>query len=75
MPSYNRVNGIHVAEHPHLLRKVLRDDFQFDGLAMSDWSGTASSAESVKASLDLEMPGRVAACMTGLPVPRIFYLS
>ena len=57
MTSYNRVNGLHVAEHPYLLRKILREDFQFEGLVISDWSGTASSADSIKASLDLEMPG------------------
>ncbi|WVR04181.1 hypothetical protein IAU60_001181 [Kwoniella sp. DSM 27419] len=57
MSSYNRVNGLHVAEHPYLLRKILRDDFEFNGLIMSDWSGTYSSSEGVKASLDLEMPG------------------
>jgi hypothetical protein len=62
MPSYNRVNGIHCAEHPYLLRKVLRDDFQFDGITISDWSGTASSADSIKASLDLEMPGMFDLC-------------
>lgn len=57
MSSYNRVNGVHVAEHPYLLRKILRQDFQFDGMIMSDWSGTHSSSEAIKASLDLEMPG------------------
>ncbi|WRT65289.1 uncharacterized protein IL334_002232 [Kwoniella shivajii] len=57
MSSYNRVNGLHVAEHPFLLRKILRGDFEFKGMIMSDWSGTYSSSEAVKASLDLEMPG------------------
>lgn len=57
MTSYNRVNGVHAAESPYLLRKILREDFEFDGLLMSDWSGTYSSAEAIKASLDLEMPG------------------
>ncbi|WVQ62915.1 uncharacterized protein L199_001064 [Kwoniella botswanensis] len=57
MSSYNRVNGLHVAEHPFLLRKILRNDFGFKGMIMSDWSGTYSSSEAVKASLDLEMPG------------------
>lgn len=57
MTSYNRVNGLHAAEHPFLLRKILRGDFEFQGMIMSDWSGTYSSSEAVKASLDLEMPG------------------
>lgn len=57
MSSYNRIDNIHVAEHPRLLRDVLRRDFEFDGMIMSDWSGTYSSSDAVKASLDLEMPG------------------
>ncbi|KNX49905.2 beta-glucosidase [Cryptococcus deuterogattii R265] len=57
MTSYNRVNGLHAAEHPFLLRKILRGDFEFQGMIMSDWSGTYSSSEAAKASLDLEMPG------------------
>ena len=57
MTSYNRVNGTHVAEHSHLLDNVLRKTFEFDGLLMSDWSGTYSSSEAIKAGLDLEMPG------------------
>ncbi|KAH8833090.1 glycoside hydrolase superfamily [Flagelloscypha sp. PMI_526] len=57
MVSYNRVNGIHAAENPLLIRKILRGDWGFKGLVMSDWSGTYSSCEAIKASLDLEMPG------------------
>ncbi|KAI5480122.1 beta-glucosidase [Pseudohyphozyma bogoriensis] len=57
MTSYNRVNGTHVSESPYFLRKILRGDFEFKGMLMSDWSGTYSSAEAIKASLDLEMPG------------------
>ena len=57
MSSYNRIENIHVAEHPRLLRDVLRRDFGFNGMIMSDWSGTYSSADAIKASLDLEMPG------------------
>ncbi|KAH7100142.1 beta-glucosidase precursor, partial [Auriculariales sp. MPI-PUGE-AT-0066] len=57
MASYNRVNGLHAAENPLLLRKILRGDWGFKGLVMSDWSGTYSSAAAIKASLDLEMPG------------------
>ena len=57
MSSFNRVNGLHVAEHPYLLRQVLRFDFGFKGMIMSDWSGTYTSSEAIKASLDLEMPG------------------
>ena len=57
MSSYNRVNGIHVAEDPFLLREILRKEFDFSGLIMSDWSGSYSSSDAIKAGLDLEMPG------------------
>lgn len=57
MSSYNRLNGLHVAEHPRLLRQILRHEFGFKGMVMSDWSGTYSSSEAIKAGLDLEMPG------------------
>lgn len=68
MTSYNKVNGTHAAEHPYLLRQVLRGDLGFKGLLMSDWSGTYSSSEAIKAGLDLEMPGP--AFMRGVCVER-----
>ena len=37
MTSYGRVNGTHVAENPHLLTDILRREWGFDGLVMSDW--------------------------------------
>ncbi|CAN5630657.1 glycoside hydrolase family 3 C-terminal domain-containing protein [soil metagenome] len=57
MSSYNRVNGVYASEHQQLLRGVLRDDFGFDGVVVSDWYGTHSAAASLEAGLDLEMPG------------------
>ncbi|TXT07462.1 hypothetical protein VHUM_03182 [Vanrija humicola] len=57
MTSYNRVNGIHASEDPWLLRELLRNEWGFDGLIMSDWCGTYSVSESINAGLDLEMPG------------------
>ena len=57
MSSYNRINGTHASEHPELLRRVLREDWGFDGAVVSDWFGTHTAAESLEASLDLEMPG------------------
>ncbi|KAJ1553317.1 hypothetical protein HK096_008324, partial [Nowakowskiella sp. JEL0078] len=57
MTSYGRTNGTHCSENIDLLQKILRDEWKFDGLIMSDWYGTYSVSESVKAGLDLEMPG------------------
>ncbi len=57
MSSYNKVNGTYASENVPLLRGVLRDDWGFDGVVFSDWYGTHSAAESLEASLDLEMPG------------------
>ncbi|KAL8297590.1 hypothetical protein RB597_007318 [Gaeumannomyces tritici] len=57
MTAYNRINGLHVSEDPRILQDILRQEWGFDGLVMSDWFGTYSAAESVNAGLDLEMPG------------------
>jgi len=57
MSSYNRVNGVYASEHRELLRGVLRDEWGFDGAVISDWFGTHTAAQSLEASLDLEMPG------------------
>ena len=56
MSAYNRVNGIHAAQHRWLLTEVLRDEWGFDGIVISDWWGTKGD-ESIDAGLDLEMPG------------------
>ena len=57
MTSYNKVNGIHVSHHKHLLLDILRDEWKYDGTIMSDWWGTYTSKEAIQAGLDLEMPG------------------
>ncbi|KAH7376651.1 glycoside hydrolase superfamily [Plectosphaerella cucumerina] len=57
MTSYNMINGVHSSEDPLLLRDILREEWGFDGLVMSDWWGTYSTAEAINAGLDLEMPG------------------
>ncbi|MGW0664295.1 glycoside hydrolase family 3 C-terminal domain-containing protein [Streptodolium elevatio] len=56
MSSYNRVNGTYVAEHRQLLTEILREDWGFRGLVVSDWGGVSRRAETVAAGLDLEMP-------------------
>lgn len=58
MASYNLVNGVAASEHPYLLRDILRDEWGWDGLVVSDWFfSVKSTAASANAGLDLEMPG------------------
>ena len=57
MASYNKLNGKHTTENKWLLTDVLRNEWGFDGLVMSDWGATNSRVEGVKAGLDLDMPG------------------
>ncbi|WHO75747.1 beta-glucosidase [Rhizobium sp. BT03] len=57
MSSYNRLNGTYTSEHHWLLTKVLREEWGFQGIVMSDWFGSHSTAETIIAGLDLEMPG------------------
>ena len=56
MTSYNLINGIHASEHEYLIRTVLKDEWGFDGVVMSDWNSTYSTLGPVNAGLDLEMP-------------------
>lgn len=57
MSSYNKVNGIYASENTRLLTSILKEEWGFDGLVMSDWNGTYSTAPAVANGLDLEMPG------------------
>lgn len=57
MSSYNRINGVYAGEHTEILRNLLRDEWGFDGVVVSDWFGTQSTAAALEAGLDLEMPG------------------
>lgn len=56
MCSYNRINGVFSSENKRLLTDVLRDEWGFDGLVMSDWGAVNDRVEGIKAGLDLEMP-------------------
>ena len=56
MCSYNRINGVHSSQNKWLLTDVLRDEWGFDGLVMSDWGAVDDRVEGVRAGLDLEMP-------------------
>jgi beta-glucosidase len=57
MSAYNRLNGTYCGEHPWLLDELLRDEWGFDGVVISDWFGTHSTAPAANAGLDVEMPG------------------
>ena len=57
MCSYNRVNGTYACENKPYLTDILRDEWGFDGYVMTDWGALDDPVESVKAGLDLGMPG------------------
>ena len=56
MCSYNRLNGVYTSEDPWLLTKVLRDEWGFEGLVVSDWGAVNERVTGLAAGLDLEMP-------------------
>lgn len=56
MCAYNKVNGIYASEHPWLLTEVLREEWGFTGLVVSDWGAVHDRVAAVAAGLDLEMP-------------------
>ncbi|ODQ79882.1 glycoside hydrolase family 3 protein [Babjeviella inositovora NRRL Y-12698] len=58
MTAYNKVNGEHASQSKFLLHDILRDEWKWDGMVMSDWFGCYSLKEAVDAGLDLEMPGK-----------------
>lgn len=57
MTAYNGVNGTYCSENPKLLDTMLRNEWGWDGMIMSDWYGCYSVTEAALAGLDLEMPG------------------
>jgi beta-glucosidase len=57
MSSYNKVNGHHAANNRELLHEILRVDWGFDGFVVSDWFGAHDTVESIRAGLDIPMPG------------------
>lgn len=57
MCAYNKVNGTQMANHDGLLNGVLKNEWGFEGLVMSDWGAVEDKTASVRCGLDLEMPG------------------
>ena len=56
MCSYNPINGVYGAENRKLLKDILRDEFGYNGVIVSDWGAYRSAYKSLKATLDLVMP-------------------
>ncbi len=57
MSAYNRLNGTYCADHRWLLTDVLRGEWGFDGVVVSDWFGCHTTVDALRAGLDIEMPG------------------
>lgn len=56
MTAYNQINGTYMSDNEYILRHILRDEWGFDGLIMTDWGGLNDRIQAFKAGLQLEMP-------------------
>lgn len=57
MSAYNKINGVYCSENKHLLKDILRDEWKYNGIVISDWGAENDRVEGIKATHDLEMPG------------------
>ncbi len=62
MCAYNKINGTYCCQNKWLLTDVLKNDWHFDGLVMTDWGATHDRLEMLRSGLDLEMPGDTNIC-------------
>lgn len=56
MASYNKINGVYATDNKRLLTDILRKEWGYKGLVVSDWNATNDRVEGIKAGMDLEMP-------------------
>ncbi len=57
MCSYNRINGVYASQNGYLLNQILKTEWKFEGLVVSDWGANHTIVDSVQNGLDLDMPG------------------
>lgn len=62
MSSYNKINGVYANENRHVLHDILRDEWGYEGVVVTDWAGCNSRVEGIKCGNELEMP----ACKYGI---------
>src|SRR6202165_113274 len=56
MDAYNLVNGVYMTQNNHLNNEILKKEWGFDGIVMSDWGATHDGVAAANGGLDLEMP-------------------
>ncbi|MGG3449620.1 glycoside hydrolase family 3 C-terminal domain-containing protein [Domibacillus aminovorans] len=57
MTSYNKVNGYRSEENPLLMNQILRSEWNYNGVTISDWGAVTNRLKGLQATLDIEMPG------------------